>query len=64
MAELKAHPFFNSIDWDQLYMKEMVPPFVPQIRQASDVSHVDPEFLAETPEETPVDESQLAAMAQ
>ena len=30
---------------------------------ASDVSNVDPEFLAETPEETPVLESALAAMA-
>lgn len=29
----------------------------------SDVSNVDPEFLAETPEETPVLESALAAMA-
>ena len=54
MEELKAHPFFRSIDWDQLYMKEIPPPFVPSISQASDVSNVDPEFLAEAPEETPV----------
>ena len=30
----------------------------------SDVSNVDPEFLAEAPTETPVQPSQLAAMAQ
>ena len=54
MEELKAHPFFRSIDWDQLYMKEIDPPFVPNISRASDVSNVDPEFLAEAPEETPV----------
>ena len=44
-------------------MKEIDPPYVPTTRQPSDVSNVDPEFLAETPEETPVLESALAAMA-
>ncbi len=52
--ELKAHPWFATIDWMQLYRKEIDPPFVPSTRQASDVSNVDPEFLAEAPEETPV----------
>lgn len=61
--ELKAHPFFKSIDWMQLYRKETEPPFVPSTRQASDVSNVDPEFLAEAPEETPVQDSALADMA-
>ena len=62
MEELKAHPFFRSIDWDQLYMKEIPPPFVPNISRASDVSNVDPEFLAEAPEETPVQDSPLSAL--
>ena len=47
--EIKSHPFFRSVDWDQLYMKEIDPPFVPQTERASDVSNVDPEFLAEAP---------------
>ena len=63
IAEIKAHPFFRSIDWEALYMKEISPPYVPQTSRKSDVSNVDPEFLAETPEETPVQDSQLAAMA-
>ena len=63
IAEIKAHPFFRSIDWEVLYMKEISPPYVPQTSRKSDVSNVDPEFLAETPEETPVQDSQLAAMA-
>jgi serine/threonine protein kinase len=54
VLEIKSHPFFRSIDWDQLYMKEVTPPFMPTISRASDVSNVDPEFLAEVPEETPV----------
>lgn len=44
-------------------MKEIEPPFVPSVSRTSDVSNVDPEFLAETPTETPVQPSQLAAMA-
>ena len=44
-------------------MKEIEPPFVPSVTKTSDVSNVDPEFLAETPTETPVQPSQLAAMA-
>jgi hypothetical protein len=64
VAEIKQHPFFRSIDWDAIYMKEIAPPFVPTIKEVSDVSNVDPEFLAESPTETPVIESALAAMAQ
>lgn len=63
VAEIKEHPFFRSVEWDQLYMKEIPPPFVPTTNQASDVSNVDPDFLAETPNETPVQPSELAAMA-
>ena len=47
-----------------LYNKEIAPPFVPVVHEASDVSHVDPEFLQEVPLETPVQDSQLAALAQ
>ena len=63
MVELKSHPFFRTVDWDQMYMKEIEPPFVPNTQAVSDVSNVDPEFLAEAPTETPVQPSQLAAMA-
>jgi len=45
-------------------MKEIPPPFVPTVQEVSDVSNVDPEFLAENPAETPVLDSQLAALAQ
>ena len=60
---MKAHPFFRDIDWDALYSKEIPAPFIPQIREDSDVSNVDPEFLAEVPQETPYEQSQLAGMA-
>jgi len=46
-----------------LYNKEITPPFVPEVTRASDVSNVDPEFLAEAPEETPVVDSYLVEIA-
>lgn len=46
-----------------LYNKEINPPYVPQTQQADDVAFVDPEFLAEAPEETPVQDNFLVKMA-
>lgn len=64
VEELKQHSWFRNINWVMLYNKEIEPPFVPQTSRASDVSYVDPEFLAEAPEETPILDSHLAAMAE
>ena len=46
IEELKSHPFFQTIDWEQLYLKEINPPFVPNVEQAADIQNVDPEYLA------------------
>ena len=32
VEEIKAHPFFSSIDWDKLYKKEIDPPFKPKVQ--------------------------------
>ncbi|KAF2843102.1 kinase-like protein [Patellaria atrata CBS 101060] len=42
--ELKAHPFFNDIDWDALMKKNLVPPFKPKLKSELDTSNFDPEF--------------------
>jgi protein-serine/threonine kinase len=39
---LKAHPFFDGIDWDALLKKEIPPPFKPVLKSESDVSNFDP----------------------
>lgn len=44
-------------------MKEMTPPFIPVVKDSSDVQNVDKEFLVQAPEETPVQASELANMA-
>ena len=42
----------------------MKPPFKPSTTTATDVSNVDPEFLAEMPEETPVEDNELLKMSE
>ncbi|KAG5189373.1 kinase-like domain-containing protein [Tribonema minus] len=32
LAELKAHPFFNGIDWVRLSVRHMIPPYVPDAK--------------------------------
>lgn len=46
--ELKAHPFFQDVDWDLLKTKSIPPPFKPHISSESDTSNFDPEFTNES----------------
>ena len=49
---LQKHPFFESIDWDKLYKKQIEPPFIPPIH--SDYAHYfDKEFTCKTPTDSP-----------
>lgn len=43
-AELKEHPFFASIDWKALFMKQVTPPFKPAVESDESTSNFDPEF--------------------
>lgn len=42
--ELKAHAFFEDIDWVALCKKKLIPPFKPKLKSELDVSNFDPEF--------------------
>lgn len=46
--ELKAHPFFQDIDWALLRAKNIPPPFKPHISSETDTSNFDPEFTNES----------------
>lgn len=46
--ELKAHPFFQDIDWNLLRAKNIPPPFKPHISSETDTSNFDPEFTNES----------------
>lgn len=41
-ADVMAHPFFASIDWDRLAAKSLPAPFVPNIKNPLDSSNFDP----------------------
>ncbi|CAJ1062206.1 serine/threonine-protein kinase Sgk2b [Xyrichtys novacula] len=43
-VELQNHPFFASINWDDLLAKNIKPPFIPNVTGPYDVSYIDPEF--------------------
>jgi len=45
---IKAHPYFQTIDWEKLNQKELKPPYVPQVKDKSDISMVDPMFTRES----------------
>lgn len=52
--EIMNQPFFRNIVWDDIYHKRVAPPFLPQIKNATDTSNFDSEFTSVTPVLTPV----------
>lgn len=56
-AEIQAHNFFASIDFNKLYNKEIAPPFVPKISGGEDVSNFDPLFTNEEAKLSPAEET-------
>jgi len=52
-SEIKKHPYFASINWDDLYAKKITPPFIPDVKGSHDISQIDPVFIGEMPVITP-----------
>ncbi|KAF8333327.1 Pkinase-domain-containing protein [Amanita rubescens] len=44
--ELKVHPFFKTIDWKALYLKQVTPPFKPVVESDESTNNFDPEFTS------------------
>jgi serine/threonine protein kinase len=57
--EVMSQPFFRNINWDDIYHKRVAPPFLPQIKNATDTSNFDSEFTSVTPVLTPVSSGML-----
>ncbi|XP_008208483.1 ribosomal protein S6 kinase 2 beta [Nasonia vitripennis] len=51
--EIKNHIFFETIDWNKLYKKEIKPPFKPAVSQEDDAFYFDNEFTCKTPRDSP-----------
>ncbi|TDL29417.1 kinase-like protein [Rickenella mellea] len=57
--ELKEHPFFKTLDWKALLMKQVTPPFKPVIESDESTANFDPEFTSadiKDPDVNPYDE--------
>ncbi|RIB14584.1 kinase-like domain-containing protein [Gigaspora rosea] len=52
--EIKRHPFFKGVNWDDMLAKKVPPPFYPTIASPTDTSNFDEEFTREEPVLTPV----------
>ncbi|KAI8095061.1 kinase-like domain-containing protein [Gilbertella persicaria] len=52
--EVKSHPFFAGINWDDMLAKRVAPPFLPIVNGRADTSNFDEEFTREIPILTPV----------
>ncbi|KAI5651793.1 protein kinase domain-containing protein [Phthorimaea operculella] len=51
--DVKKQAFFFSVDWEQLLLRKVKPPFVPTIKNLEDVSNFDSEFTSEQAVLTP-----------
>lgn len=47
--QIKAHPWFAEIDWAALDRREIVPAFVPHLKNEQDLPYVEPDVLSEPP---------------
>nr|POE82435.1 serine/threonine-protein kinase gad8 [Quercus suber] len=54
-AEIKAHPFFHSIDWRKLLDRKYEPSFKPSVIDERDTANFDKEFTSEAPTDSYVD---------
>ncbi|XP_045203432.2 serine/threonine-protein kinase N2-like isoform X2 [Mercenaria mercenaria] len=51
--DVKKQAFFRNLDWNELLMRRVKPPFVPTVRHPEDVSNFDDEFTQEKAVLTP-----------
>ena len=49
VEEIMSHAFFESMDWEALFEKRILPPFKPLIKGKDDVSNFAAEFTSKTP---------------
>ncbi|NXS92431.1 PKN2 kinase, partial [Jacana jacana] len=57
--EIKIQDFFKEIDWDALFARTLKPPFVPTLRDPTDISNFDEEFTSQKPILTPPEQVAL-----
>ncbi|XP_061543327.1 protein kinase C delta type-like [Phycodurus eques] len=64
VGDIRAQPFFKSINWSTLEKREVEPPFKPKVKSPSDCSNFDREFLSEKPRLSHADKNLIDSMDQ
>ncbi|RKP38670.1 serine/threonine-protein kinase Sgk2, partial [Dimargaris cristalligena] len=57
---VKAHRFFEGINWKRLYTKEITPPYNPDVAGIFDLKHIDPAFSNEPIPQSLLDEGTIS----
>ncbi len=55
IENIKKHPFFNGINWEDLENKKVIPPFIPNILDDTDLGNFDKCFTREKINESEID---------
>ncbi|XP_075542881.1 ribosomal protein S6 kinase beta-1-like isoform X1 [Dermacentor variabilis] len=53
--DIKAHPFFRHVNWEDVLARRVEPPIKPQLLNDEDVSQFDTKFTKQTPIDSPDD---------
>lgn len=59
LSEIKEHPFFASLDFDEVLNRKLNSPFKPEINDSTDVSNFDEEFTGEEIESSYIPDKSL-----
>jgi len=51
--DIRSHPYFEGMSWDDVYHKRCTPPYVPDLHSETDFSNFDDAFLVMTPRLSP-----------
>lgn len=62
-SRIRSHPYFEGLDWSDVYHKRIRPPYVPHLRSETDVSHFDQDFLRMTPRLSPVMNAEILSQS-
>ncbi|ORX56313.1 kinase-like protein [Hesseltinella vesiculosa] len=52
---IRSHPYFDSLEWPDVYYKRIKPLYLPNIQSSADFSHFDPDYLNMTPRLSPTE---------
>lgn len=63
VEEIKSHPYFRGVNWDDVLSKRIEPPFKPRITSTTSTDYFDEEFTSEDPVNSVIPENRLRMIA-